>query len=149
MSSASDSNITLREGREAYFRAYGFSEQSYSDDWVSLRAGPFRFGFPNTKARQQAVRRHDLHHVLTGYPATWTGEAEIAAWELASGCGRFYAAWVLNLAAAGIGIVIAPSAVVKAWRKGRGERNLYGREWDESWLGARLGEMRRDLAIKA
>ena len=142
------SELTLREGRESYFRANGFSEKGYSEKWVPLSAGPFRFGFPNTKARVSAVKRHDLHHVLTGYEATWVGEAEIAAWELASGCGRFYAAWILNVAAATIGLVISPRMLVKAWRKGRQEENLYSREWSDAWLDQKVSDVRRELRIK-
>ena len=40
-------------------------------------------------------RNHDLHHVLTEDPTTWRGEAEIAAWELASVCGRHVTVWLL------------------------------------------------------
>lgn len=141
-------DVTLREGREAYFRANGFSEKGYQDRWVTFKAGPLRFCVPNTKGRVAAVRRHDLHHVLTGYEATWTGEAEIAAWELASGCGRFHAAWVLNFAAAAIGLVIAPGAVAKAWRRGRRSDNLYLREWSDAWLDRKVVDVRRELRIE-
>jgi hypothetical protein len=141
-------DVSLREGRDAYFRANGFSESGYLDRWVSFKVGPLRFRIPNTQARVAAVRRHDLHHVLTGYEATWTGEAEIAAWELASGCRSFHAAWILNIAAAAIGLVIAPGAVAKAWRKGMRESNLYSREWTDAWLERKVGDMRRELCIK-
>ena len=144
----SNEQLTLRQARAQYFERSGFDETSYSDKWVQLRAGPLRFAFPNTAARVRAVRRHDLHHVLTGYEATWTGEAEIAAWELASGCGRFYAAWILNLAAAAIGLVIAPHAVIRAWKKGRREENFYAREWNDAWLDRSVGDVRKELRIR-
>src|SRR5437879_1772025 len=41
----------------------------------------------------------------------WRGEAEIGAWEIASGCGRHHAAWILNLWA-----ILAPSAVLRDGR---------------------------------
>ena len=65
---------------------------------------------PNTEGRRRAVRIHDLHHVVTGYQTDLRGEAEIGAWELASGCLRWPAATVLNLFALAIGLVIAPAA---------------------------------------
>jgi ubiquinone biosynthesis protein Coq4 len=82
---------------------------------VRLKAGPFVFPFPNTKARVHAVKLHDLHHVLTDYETTWTGEAEIAAWEIASGCGPYYAAWLLNFGALAIGLLIAPRKTCRAF----------------------------------
>ncbi len=58
-------------------------------------------------------RIHDLHHVLTGYATTWTGEAEIAAWALASGCVRWPAATVLDLGALRVSLLIAPLQVAR------------------------------------
>ena len=45
--------------------------------------------------------------MLTEYDTNWVGEAEIGAWEIASGCGRYLAAWVLNLGAFGLGLAFA------------------------------------------
>ena len=42
------------------------------------------------------MRYHDLHHILTEYDTTWTGEAEVSAWELATGCKNYLAAWILD-----------------------------------------------------
>ena len=84
----------LRDARKRYFEANGFgADGGYEAKWVTLQAGPLRLAFPNSEARRRAVRYHDLHHVLADYPTDWTGEAEIGAWELASGCGRHGAAW--------------------------------------------------------
>ena len=49
--------------------------------------------FPNTPSRKRAVRYHDLHHALTGYATDLTGEFEISAWEIGSGCADHVAAW--------------------------------------------------------
>ena len=68
-------DLSLRAGRQEYFTRAGFDESSYTDRWVQLRAGPLRFGFPNTASRVRAVRLHDLHHVLTEYDTSWTGVA--------------------------------------------------------------------------
>jgi hypothetical protein len=103
--------LTVREARARYFAANGFGEGGYDARWVKLQAGPLPLYFPNTAARVAAVRFHDLHHVVTGYDTTWTGEAEIGAWEVASGCARHYVAWLLNLQAMAIGLVMHPQAV--------------------------------------
>jgi hypothetical protein len=102
---ADDSTLTMREARTQYFVNNGFGEGGYNDRWVKPQAGPIPLYFPNTAARVAAVRFHDLHHVLTKYETTWTGEAEIGAWEVASGCAHHYAAWMLNLQAMAVGLV--------------------------------------------
>jgi hypothetical protein len=140
---------TLRDARALYFAANGFGDGGYASRWVVLRAGPLRLAFPNTKQRVRSVRLHDLHHVLTGYQTSWTGEAEIAAWELASGCRDHWAAWWLNLSAAAIGLVIAPRAVASAWRRGRRTRNLYAGEFDEALLDETVGAVRGRLGLAA
>lgn len=105
------------------------------------------FAFPNTQARLRAVRVHDIHHVLTGYDTTWSGEAEIAAWELASGCGRYYAAWVLNLAALAVGLIVCPRRTFAAFRRGRVSENLYPAGFSDELLDATVGELRRRLRL--
>ena len=122
---------TVREARQQYFDQNGFGDGGYGDRWVKLEAGPVPIVFPNTAARVEAVRRHDLHHVATGFDTTWTGEAEIGGWEIGSGCGRFSAAWFLNLQALLIGVVLAPAAVLRAFAWGRRSQNLYHLPWDE------------------
>lgn len=101
---AYSSELTLRDARQQYFVLNGFGDGGYQATWVKLKAGPIPIYFPNTKARVRAVKFHDVHHVLTEYQTTWSGEAEIGAWEIASGCGRHYPAWLLNLNAFAIGL---------------------------------------------
>ena len=74
------------------------------------------------------MKIHDLHHVLTGYQTNLRGESEIAAWELASGCRRMPAAFVLNVFALAIGALIAPRMVLRAWARGRATKNLYSHD---------------------
>lgn len=138
---------SLRQARARYFAANGFDEQGYADRWVRLMAGPVPIYFPNSAARVRSVRLHDLHHCLTGYATTWTGEAEIGAWEIGGGCVDHYAAWVLNLLAVAIGLVIAPHAVWQAFVRGRRGRNLYDTEFCDALLDGDVEAMRRDLGL--
>jgi hypothetical protein len=144
-----DPHQTLRQGRARYFERYGFGDGGYDAKWVELnKVGPLPIGFPNTAARVRAVKLHDLHHVLTGYAADYTGEAEIAAWELGAGCGPHVAAWILNLAAVGYGSFIAPRRVARALARGLSSRSLYAhRELEEAMLERRLGEVRAELSL--
>jgi hypothetical protein len=142
-----DESATLEQARERYFADNGFS-RGYDEPWVRLRiGGRFLPVFPNTRARVAAVRIHDLHHVATGYETSWTGEGEISAWELASGCGPYLAAWVLNLGGFGIGCWIAPRRVLQAFVRGRNSRNLYAEGYDPARLSQPVGALRRELGL--
>jgi hypothetical protein len=138
--------VTVRQARQAYFERAGLTEAGYDARWVRLQAGPIPLWFPNTAARVRAVKLHDLHHVVTGYDTSWKGEGQIAAWELAAGCGRHWAAWALNSGALLVGLAIAPRRTLRAWKRGRRSRTLYNlRELDEALLDLDLAELRARL----
>jgi hypothetical protein len=139
--------LTVREARAEYFAANGFNESGYEARWVRLQAGPIPLFILNTNARVRAVRFHDIHHVVTGYDTTWTGEAEIAAWEIASGCADHYAAWLLNFQAMAIGLVIKPQAVFRAFLRGRRSTNFYREVFNDSLLSPTVGEVRHCLHL--
>ena len=102
-------SMTLAEARAGFFAVSGLGQDGgYGARWVRVESRPVPFYFPNTACRVAAARLHDLHHIATGYATDWTGEAEIAAWEIASGCGRYGWAWILNLGAFTVGLVRSP-----------------------------------------
>jgi hypothetical protein len=141
-------NETLREARDRYFEENGFGpDGGYGDAWVDFHLGPLAAPFPNTAARVRAVRYHDLHHVLTGYRTDLTGEAEISAWELATGCLGMPAAFVLNLGGLTIGLVVAPLRTYRAFARGRRTKNLYGERFDDALLARPADEARRDAGL--
>jgi hypothetical protein len=143
-----DDTRTMGEARQHYFDANGF-DGTYGERWVKLQAGRFALYLPNAAGRVRAVKLHDLHHVATGYPTTWTGEAQIAAWEIAGGCGGFAWAWMLNLQGLAIGLAIAPRAVFRAFVRGRHSRTLYrgARGLREETLRRSVGAVRRELGL--
>jgi hypothetical protein len=102
--------------------------------------------FPNFSARKKAVLKHDIHHLVTDYPSTFTGETEISAWEIASGCKKYWAAWVLDMSGMMTGIIFNFWGVLKAFARGRRTRNLY---YDvistEEALNMKLSELRKIL----
>ena len=145
---ANDDTAILRDVRAEYFKRNGLgADGGYSADWVRFRLGPITVPMPNTNARRRALPPHDLHHIATGYDTSWKGEAEIAAWELASGCGPYVAAWTLNFSAFVIGLFIAPRRTWRAFRRGRASKSLYAEPWDERWLDSSLGALRQRLQI--
>jgi hypothetical protein len=139
--------LTVRGARARYFAANGFDERGYADRWVRLQAGPIPLFIPNTRSRVRAVRVHDVHHVVTGYATTFAGEAEIGAWEIASGCADHGAAWVLNLLALPIGLVRVPRATFRAFVRGRRSRNLYSRAIDDALLDRPVETLVRELRL--
>jgi hypothetical protein len=141
---------TLREARRHYFEENGFGpDGGYGERWVKVKLGPLPLAFPNSAGRVRAVRYHDLHHVLTDYATDWVGEAEIGAWEVASSCRGFLAAWVLNLLAVPVGALLDPRAVYRAFIRGRHTRNLYAAPFDEDLLDAGVDATRRHLGLDA
>lgn len=138
---------TVREARARYFAESGFDDSGYTARWVKLKAGPFLFWFPNTPSRRRAVRYHDLHHVATGYRTTWIGEAEIGAFEVASGCADHWAAWILNLQAMSLGLLLAPARTFRAFVRGRHAKNLYREPFGDALLEETVASLRARLSL--
>lgn len=141
------SDTTMREARSEYFEQNGFGPNGgYDAAWVDFSIGPIPFPFPNTAPRVRAVRYHDLHHVLTGYRTDFSGEMEIAAWEIGAGCRGFLAAWQLNLAGMATGSLYMPRRVFRAFVRGRRSSSLYGLSLDEL-LDSSVSDVRARLGV--
>jgi hypothetical protein len=136
---------TVREVIERHRMESGIAaDGGASDRWVVLRLGRIPMPFPNTSARRKALALHDVNHLVAGVSAGNVGEAEISAWELASGgCGKYLAAWALDLAGMLMGLVW-PIHVIGAFAAGRTMRNAYAFDVDEV-LDMDLAELRQVL----
>lgn len=144
-----EASATLRENRARYLEKNGFGDGGYEDSWVTLKkVGPINLGIPNTAGRKRVIRLHDLHHVIAQYGTNWSGEGEIGAFEIGAGCAHHYAAWFLNASAMSFGVFIAPTAVYRAYVRGRHARALYDGEWREELLDERTGDMRKKLGLE-
>ena len=142
----------MLEARNLFFRDAKLGpDGGYRDRWVRVESKPIPFYFPNWPARVAAARLHDLHHIAAEYETDWPGEAEIAAWEIASGCSRYHAAWVLNFGGFGAGLVVAPRRLFRAFLRGRcAKTNLYKSGFDESRLNdITVGMLRDQLGLRA
>lgn len=144
-----DPQTSMQAARTRYFALNHFgADGGYGSRWVAFKLGPLPITLPNSGERVRAVRYHDLHHVLTGYPTDNIGEFEIAAWELGAGCRDYVMAWVLNLAAVAAGSVAAPRRTFRAFVRGRACRSLYGQEL-EPLLERTVGALRAELGLEA
>jgi hypothetical protein len=93
------------------------------------------------------LSRHDLHHIVTGYPPTVLGEAQVSAFELGAGCRslavRFYCCGSIAL-----GFWRSPSRIVRAWHEGRGGRTLYDTDLSyEAILAMTVAELRQYAGV--
>jgi hypothetical protein len=142
-------DMTLGEARKLYFRLSDFGEDGgYEERWIKVKVWRMPIWVPNTAGRVRAVKLHDLHHVLTEYPTTWRGEAEISAWEVGSGgLHRYYAGWLLDLMNVAQGLVVNPRGVYRGFMRGRRTSNLFDTEFDEDMLQALVGEYRHRLKL--
>ena len=144
-------NLSLRAARSLFFRdAKLGSDGGYGDRWVRVETKPIPLYFPNWSSRVAAARLHDFHHIAAEYGTDWPGEGEIAAWEIASGCGGYHAAWLLDLGGFGAGLIVAPRRVFHAFLRGRrAKTNLYKTGIDESRLDQiTVGMLRDELGLR-
>lgn len=139
-------NLTLAEARSLFFARSGLgADGGYNARWVRVETKPWPVYFPNTACRVEAAKLHDLHHIANEYATDWAGEAEIAAWEIASGCGRHGWAWLLNLGAFTVGMFLFPRRLYRAFRRGRHATNLYRDGFPESQLSEKTVEWLREF----
>src|SRR4051812_301513 len=137
--------MTLAKARSIFFARSGLGDDGgYNARWVRVETKPFPVFFPNTACRVEAAKLHDLHHIANEYQTDWAGESEIAAWEIASGCGRHGWAWLLNLGAFTVGMVLFPRRLFHAFIRGRHSLNLYREGFPETELPAKTVEWLRD-----
>jgi hypothetical protein len=136
---------TVREVIERHRLESGIAaDGGASDRWVVLRLGRIPMPFPNSSARRKVIALHDVNHLVAGVSTGNVGEAEISGWELASGgCGKYLAAWGLDLAGMLMGFVW-PVHFLRAFCAGRTMRNAYAFDADEV-LNMDLAELRQIL----
>jgi len=127
------STPTMAAVLQEHLRASGLPpDAGDSELFAVVQVGPMPYPIPNTRSRKRAVRIHDLNHLVSGYRTDREGELEISAWELASGgCGSYGAAWVLDLSGLLAGFFVCPGRTVRAFVRGRHQRNLYPYAHDE------------------
>jgi hypothetical protein len=119
-------HITVQEALDDFFEKNQLGpDGGQGDKWVKLRFGRLYIPFPNLPARKRAVMYHDIHHLIAGYPTTWSGEAAVGAWEVSAGCGDYLAAWVFDMGIFALALFIFPRVVFDAFIRGRRSGSLY------------------------
>ncbi len=143
-----DDNSLMKDALSQLFNRFNIPADAYTAKTFVIRVGKIPVPVPNIPARVQIARYHDLHHIITGYPANWRGEAEIGAWELATGCRTSFVAWFLNTGAVIVGLFTHPYAVLKAFKRGLKTRtNLYHNFEYETLLRMTVNEVRHIVGL--
>jgi hypothetical protein len=143
--------LITRDALQRYFLKYHFENGGYDLKWFKIKVGPIFIPMPNTPGRIRAVKIHDIHHLLTEYPATLKGEAEIGGWEIAAGCGKYYEAWFLNFGSFFYGMFFFPRALFKAFMRGKRAKTslYYDVNYDSRLLGRTVGDLREYTGVNA
>jgi hypothetical protein len=143
------SNLSVRDGRDAYLAENGFTVAAYEDPWTEASFLGQKLRVPNTPRHRWAIRLHDLHHVATGYGTDLVGEGEVSAWELRRGLrGLGLYVGSIVLLGAMVGLAFAPRRTLSAWRASRGKSSLFQtpRAY-EALLAMSVGELRAELSL--
>lgn len=137
---------SLRAGLVAYLEANNIPQDGgVTERWALVRIAGLPVAYPNIGARRAVVPGHDLNHVVSGYATDLRGEGEIAAWEVGSGCGPLWFAWVIDLAAMVVGLRW-PVRTLRAFARGRQSDNLFGAPYEAS-LDRPVADLRAELRL--
>lgn len=140
--------MTIQEALKLLFEKSGIPENAYTAKTFTIQIGSIGIPVPNIPARVKIAKLHDIHHILTGYEVNWKGEAEIGAWELATGCRSSFIAWYLNTGAMIVGLFMHPIAVIQAFIRGRNTKtNLYYDFHYETILNKTVRELKAEIGL--
>ena len=141
--------MLIKDALIELFKRFNIPADAYTAKYFAIPIGKIPIRIPNIPARVKIARFHDIHHIITGYPANWLGEAEIGAWEIATGCRTSFIAWFLNSGAAVVGLFLNPKAVIRAFLRGRNTpTNLYHDFEYEVLLNMTVKEVRDLVGLK-
>jgi hypothetical protein len=137
----------VSEARANYFASNGIPlAGGIHDKWARYKIGPFTLiGFPNFRHRMEAILRHDLHHIVLNLDTSSLGEGLIAAWELGSGCDRYWISWCMEPQALWWGILMAPRKTFALFILGRRSRNYFHEDVPANFLVQTVGDLRKHL----
>jgi hypothetical protein len=141
---------TVEEALQRHYSSHGMPvDGGRSAEKWTLRLGPLILRLRNVHWRQRALERHDVHHVLTGYECTPTGEMQIATWEFAAGPFPSLRSTVFCLPLVGMGALIVPRRSLTAFVRGRRSRTLYAMPLSTDFRSMAVGVLRRQFLPEA
>lgn len=140
-----DALENVREARDRYLAASGFTTASYVDPHFVVGVGFLKMKFKNPGL----LPFHDLHHVATGYDSSLMGEAEISAFELRAGWGKPLI-FLLCCGSIVMAMFISPTRLWRAWKRAQGARSLYGSNVPyDTLLSMNVSELRTLIGLES
>ncbi len=149
MTPANPESTTVADALALHYVEHGLAlDGGEHDRWFRVRIGPLAFALPNPPARQRAVLYHDINHVITGYNTVFSdGEMVFAGYELGSGCGPYWIAWLINLGIFPLGLLRRPGAMFRAFLRGRRAESVYRWEDRVTLRGMTVSALRATLGV--
>jgi hypothetical protein len=120
---------TARTLHARFRRERGLNEtEECSGVWLATLGGLI-VPLPNFRWRREILVQHDLHHIVTGFETTVSGELSLAAWELGLGC--YSSIWAKSLCFGLLcaGIIAQPRKTIRSYRRGQKSAVAY-RQFD-------------------
>jgi hypothetical protein len=119
--------LSLKEAQVLFYKSHGFPEDGGigKDRWSPIGCRDLKVYLPNFEWRKKAIPFHDLHHIITGYPFSPTGEFQMSAWEFAAGRYPNIFTTVFCLPLVGMGAVCIPKRTFAAFVRGKRSKTLY------------------------
>ncbi len=120
-------NLRMKDALKMFYNEHGLPPDGGTTSRLfKVQIGFIKFHLPNPKMRQQVVLFHDMNHILTNYKADFfTGEIQIAGYEISSGCGKYLFAWWINLCFYALGLIINPKLLFIGFMRGRNCKGIY------------------------
>ena len=142
MTESSGLSVSKALGRH-YVRSNLSTDGGCADhQWTLLSVGPIEVRLKNFGWRKHALLRHDIHHLLTRFPCTVTGEFQIAAWEFAAGRFPHFLSTLFCLPLVGLGAVAIPRRSFRSYVLGRRSKTLYAIQSTQDLLASSVAELR-------
>ncbi len=124
--SLGDEAITAKAALDSHYRRYQLpADGGHHQPVWNLSLGGLAIRLPNWSWRKAAIKHHDVHHLLTGYPCTAVGEFQMAAWEFAAGRFPDFRATLFCLPLIGLGSILAPRRTFSAFVRGMRSQTTY------------------------
>jgi len=117
--------MTLREQLDEFYNQYDIPPEGGVDDKSFVVPLPiFSLTLPNFPWRKRMLYVHDLEHILNEQDTSWKGEIFIASWEISTGFLKNFPILIFPLWTMGWGVWVHPATVLRAFRKGHGDKGI-------------------------